>query len=466
MVEVHDVIMDVLAGGDEVAQQPGVHRRIDVERGLDRTDRGERVHRRTHPADALREIPGVPRVAADEDLLQAAPHGGGGPGLGDLPAVDLRLDAQMPFDAGDRVYDDAVHVRPRPGMLGLLGTAWSGSTIGPDPADAGPVTGPRAVVALHPVLDRLAHPVQGEPGRGDRDHSQPDLFGGGVEPQPRHVREPVVEGGHGVPEGRFGAPDAAVTRPDGPVRGVVPLDGRAVVVAAGALASQPVQAPTLAVSLVAPLDGELAGVEMSPPWAVVVDAVAVGEQGAVQFVAGRQRPERQEMRQRGGEVVDVHRAARQVHDGHARDDVPDCDGVGRVRLGRRYAAVGGARAHVDDRGSAGRRRLQVVDRAAAADAAVGTIGTTGHRTLDDEQVAVRPQRRLERVLGLVARARHDRLLVVDGDEVEDQRRQGRVSRPKQRLGVAGAVLELEPNQAGFGLAAKSLGHALGEDVRQ
>ena len=122
VVEVHDVIMDVLAGGDEVAQQPGVHRRVDVERGFDRTDRGERMHRRTHPADALREVPSVPRVAADEDLLQAAPHRGGRPGLGDLPAVDLRLDAQMPFDAGDRVYDDAIHVRPRPGVLGLPGT--------------------------------------------------------------------------------------------------------------------------------------------------------------------------------------------------------------------------------------------------------------------------------------------------------------------------------------------------------
>src|SRR6266498_911284 len=61
------------------------------------------------------------RVAALHDDLDAAELGGGGPRVGDLPVLGLRLDAEMTLDPGDRVDDDSSygHGRlplPRPSL--------------------------------------------------------------------------------------------------------------------------------------------------------------------------------------------------------------------------------------------------------------------------------------------------------------------------------------------------------------
>ena len=66
------------------------------------------MHQRAHAADALGEGPGVARVAAAQDDLDAAHHGAGGGGRVMSPCViGFRLDAQVAFDAGDGVDDDA-----------------------------------------------------------------------------------------------------------------------------------------------------------------------------------------------------------------------------------------------------------------------------------------------------------------------------------------------------------------------
>src|SRR5919109_1157584 len=65
------------------------------------------VHGGAHPADALREDPRLARIAAAQDRLDAAPHRARRPGVLHLPPVDLEVDAQVPFDAGDGVDGDA-----------------------------------------------------------------------------------------------------------------------------------------------------------------------------------------------------------------------------------------------------------------------------------------------------------------------------------------------------------------------
>ena len=52
---------------------------------------------------------------------------------------------------------------------------------------------------------------------------------------------------------------------------------------------------------------------------------------------------------------------------------------------------------------------------------------------------------MERFLRLVARPGHERLMVIQGDHVEDKSRDGRVGGADQRFGTAGAFLEMEPD---------------------
>ena len=69
----------------EVAQEPRVGRRDGADGVLDGADRRDGVDRRADAADALREGPGVARVAALQDDLDAPEHRGRGPGVFDCP---------------------------------------------------------------------------------------------------------------------------------------------------------------------------------------------------------------------------------------------------------------------------------------------------------------------------------------------------------------------------------------------
>ena len=110
MVEVHDVIVHRVRDEDQVADVLGVHRNFEAERVLDRADRSDRVHRGTHPADPLREQPRVTRIPSLQDDLDSPPHLARRPGFLDRAAIHLHIDAEVSFDTGDRVYDDACHL--------------------------------------------------------------------------------------------------------------------------------------------------------------------------------------------------------------------------------------------------------------------------------------------------------------------------------------------------------------------
>ena len=80
------------------------------QRVLHRADAGERVHHGADAADALRPDPGFARIAALQDHFDAAEHGPGTPGVGDLSAVQMGFDAKVAFNAGDWIDNEACHV--------------------------------------------------------------------------------------------------------------------------------------------------------------------------------------------------------------------------------------------------------------------------------------------------------------------------------------------------------------------
>ena len=74
LIEMHDVVVDAVRRDNHVADILGVERHFEIERILHRAHRGDGVHRRADAADALREDPGIARVAVLEDELDAPPH--------------------------------------------------------------------------------------------------------------------------------------------------------------------------------------------------------------------------------------------------------------------------------------------------------------------------------------------------------------------------------------------------------
>ena len=108
-----DMILQVLDAFEQVADDPGVVGYDDPQGILDRTHGSDGVHGRADAADALGERPRVPRVAALQHEFHAPEAGAGAPGIGYLAVIDLHFDAQMPFDASDRVDGDPLRSRRR-----------------------------------------------------------------------------------------------------------------------------------------------------------------------------------------------------------------------------------------------------------------------------------------------------------------------------------------------------------------
>jgi hypothetical protein len=65
------------------------------------------MHCGADPANTLGKHPGIARIAAQHDLLDAPPHLARRPGIGDFSAVNFAIDAQMPLDSGDWIDSDS-----------------------------------------------------------------------------------------------------------------------------------------------------------------------------------------------------------------------------------------------------------------------------------------------------------------------------------------------------------------------
>ena len=115
VIEMHHMVVHELRRDHQVADQLRVGRHLIFQRVFHRAHRGDAMHQRAHAADALRERPCVARVAAAQNDFDAAHHGAGtGSARDAVVRIGFRLDAQMAFDAGDRVDDDALccgHIR-------------------------------------------------------------------------------------------------------------------------------------------------------------------------------------------------------------------------------------------------------------------------------------------------------------------------------------------------------------------
>jgi len=109
VIEVHQVVVHVQVQLHQVADGVGVLGNLDRQRILDGAHRGQRMGAGAHAADAFGEGPGIARVTALEDDLQAAPHGAGGYRVSDhVLAVEIHLDPQVALDAADGIDDDAL----------------------------------------------------------------------------------------------------------------------------------------------------------------------------------------------------------------------------------------------------------------------------------------------------------------------------------------------------------------------
>ena len=107
MIEVHDVIVQRVGDQNQIADVLRVERNFQVQRVFDGTHTGHGVNRGADATEALREEPGFARIASLQNPLDATPHGRRSPGLGDGSVIHLNVDAEVAFDAGDRVNCDA-----------------------------------------------------------------------------------------------------------------------------------------------------------------------------------------------------------------------------------------------------------------------------------------------------------------------------------------------------------------------
>ena len=67
---------------------------------------------RSDPAGSLHKMMGVPRISAQQYQLDSPEHLPRTPGINNLAAGQLYLDAQMAFDSCDRINGDSLrHIR-------------------------------------------------------------------------------------------------------------------------------------------------------------------------------------------------------------------------------------------------------------------------------------------------------------------------------------------------------------------
>ncbi len=127
------------------------------------------------------------------------------------------------------------------------------------------------------LVDAGGDRVGRDTGRGAQRQRGADQIDPPLDAEAGHVGEPVVERRHVVPEADLRAAQARVARADGPVGAAVPLENRAWGKSARALAADLVETPATPGRVVVEILDVLAGIEVSPPGALVVNPAAVSE---------------------------------------------------------------------------------------------------------------------------------------------------------------------------------------------
>ena len=165
------------------------------------------------PQMPLGEGPGVARVAALQDQLDAAEHRAGGPGVVDLPPSTSASIRRWPS------------IRVTGSTTTWVMAGLPSSVIGSGAGLPRPSRGrPGWCSACHQRWAREMKPWAAKaaptPDRGP----EADLVDAGGDAEAGHAREVLVEGRHLVPEVGLGAADARVAAADRPVGAAVPAD--------------------------------------------------------------------------------------------------------------------------------------------------------------------------------------------------------------------------------------------------
>jgi hypothetical protein len=102
-----DVRFDEVGGVYQVPQDPGIRRHGHAAGFIQSQDRGHAVSDRANPTNPLGDVRGVSRVAADQNVLEAAEKQSACPDVDHLlnavDGIDLNLDSEMAFDPGHGV---------------------------------------------------------------------------------------------------------------------------------------------------------------------------------------------------------------------------------------------------------------------------------------------------------------------------------------------------------------------------
>ena len=183
--------------------------------------------------------------------------------------------------------------------------------------------------------------------------------------------------------------------------------------------------------------------------ALVMDAFAVGEERSPLAIHGRQAPERQVVHDGRGDRIPDWWTARDVHDRPVLDDVTHAHRARRVGARRLHAPPVRARADGKDRGGALSCFLQQIFGGAPTYHGIDPAFLPGDRPGDHEHVLplVGGHRTLFGPLDSRTGPCHERMVVVERDDVEEKITDGRVGGAEYALDAAGTLLQLQPDYA-------------------
>jgi len=232
-----------------------------------------------------------------------------------------------------------------------------------------------------------------------------------------------------------------------PQKRLIEMSRRAACVCVWSFTAHLVQTPAFAVALVAELLYETPGIKVRPPRAVLMNVTVVGELWPPFFVELRQRAGRGKLQDHPEQRVRIRRTAGKIDDRLVRQEINHAHRAGRIRVGRGNPSPGGARADGDDRRRFSCDVVEDLHGGPPGELHVNALIPGRDRALDDADVlaGVFVYGFRECCFGLLARPRHQRLVVFERDDVQNQIAQVRVGRPEQRLGAAGAVLKCQPD---------------------
>ena len=157
------------------------------------------------------------------------------------------------------------------------------------------------------------------------------------------------------------------------------------------------------------------------------------------------------LQHRADQVVGIRRTAGQIDGGHAAQQIGDADRARGIVARRWQSAPRSARADGDDRACLGADLFQHLGGRLSGQLHVDALLLRRNRAFDHQKVlaGVASSIAMRRaLLGLLAGAGHQGLVVVERDDVEDEIVHAGTRGAQQRLGAAGAVLEVQPDHRG------------------